>query len=76
MLSGATIWQLATPHGDIDVLHDAPGAAPYDKLRERALVIALDDPSVTEGSVIAFVPRSRRMARCSSSAPICRSGCR
>jgi hypothetical protein len=35
MLSGATIWQLATPHGDIDVLHDAPGAAPYDKLRER-----------------------------------------
>jgi Nucleotidyltransferase of unknown function (DUF6036) len=41
MLPRATIWQFATPHGDIDVLHDAPGAAPYAELRERALVIAL-----------------------------------
>lgn len=46
MLSRATIWQFATPHGDIDVLHDAPGAAPYDQLRERALVIALDGARV------------------------------
>lgn len=43
MLPRATIWQLATPHGDIDVLHDAPGAASYPELRKRALVIALDD---------------------------------
>jgi hypothetical protein len=43
MLPRATIWQLATPHGGIDVLHDAPGGGPYDQLRERALVIALDD---------------------------------
>lgn len=43
MLPRATIWQFATPHGDIDVLHDAPGAVPYGELRERALVIALDE---------------------------------
>ncbi|MEX0972441.1 MAG: DUF6036 family nucleotidyltransferase [Solirubrobacterales bacterium] len=43
MLPRATIWQLATPHGDIDVLHEAPGAAPYGQLRERALAIAIDD---------------------------------
>lgn len=42
MLSRATIWQFATPHGDIDVVHEATGAAPYAELRERALVIALD----------------------------------
>lgn len=42
MLPRATIWQLSTPHGDVDVLHDAPGAAPYAELRERALVISLD----------------------------------
>lgn len=42
MLPRATIWQFATPHGDIDVLHEAPGAAPYDQLRERALVITLE----------------------------------
>jgi hypothetical protein len=24
MLPRATIWQFATPHGDIDILHDAP----------------------------------------------------
>jgi hypothetical protein len=41
MLPCATIWQFATPHGDIDVLHDAPGAAPYDQLRDRTLVVSL-----------------------------------
>jgi hypothetical protein len=46
MLPRATIWQFATPHGDIDVLHDAPGAAPYDQLRDRALVIALGDTRI------------------------------
>jgi hypothetical protein len=46
MLPRATIWQLATPHGDIDVLHEAPGAAPYAELRERALVIALGDTRI------------------------------
>jgi hypothetical protein len=43
MLPRATLWQLSTAHGDIDVLHDAPGAAPFPKLRERALVIALGE---------------------------------
>jgi hypothetical protein len=43
MLPRAPIWQFATQHGDIDVVHEAPGAAPYDELRDRALVIALDD---------------------------------
>lgn len=43
MLPRATIWQLATPYGGVDVLHDAPGAAQYARLRERALVIVLDD---------------------------------
>jgi hypothetical protein len=46
MLSRATIWQFATPHGDIDVLHEAPGAAPFGELRERALVISLGDLQV------------------------------
>jgi hypothetical protein len=46
MLPRATIWQLATRHGDVDVLHEAPGAAPYDQLRERALAIVLDDVRV------------------------------
>ncbi len=40
MLPRATLWQFSTRHGDIDVLHDAPGAAPFPQLRERALVIA------------------------------------
>jgi hypothetical protein len=50
MLPRATIWQLATPHGDIDVLHSAPGAAPYTELRERALVIALDEARIPVAS--------------------------
>jgi hypothetical protein len=43
MLPRTTLWQLSTPHGDIDVLHDAPGAAPFSQLRERALVIKVGD---------------------------------
>jgi len=46
MLPRATIWQFATRHGDIDVLNEAPGAAPYPELRERALVISLDGTNV------------------------------
>jgi hypothetical protein len=46
MLPLATLWQMTTRHGDIDVLHDAPGAAPYPQLRDRALVIALGDLAI------------------------------
>ncbi len=41
MLPRATLWQFSTRHGDVDVLHDAPGAAPFPALRRRALVISL-----------------------------------
>jgi hypothetical protein len=43
MLPRATLWQFATRHGAIDVLHEAPGAPPYDELRGRALEIRLGD---------------------------------
>ncbi len=43
MLPRATRWQFATRHGAIAVLHDAPGAAPYHDLRQRALMIVLGD---------------------------------
>lgn len=41
MLPRATLWQFATSAGDIDVLHDAPGAAPFPDLRARALQVRL-----------------------------------
>ncbi len=41
MLPRATIWQFGTRHGDIDVLHEAPGAAPYEQLRKRAMVVSV-----------------------------------
>lgn len=46
MLPRATLWQFATRCGDIDVLHDAPGAAPFAQLRKRALVIELSGRSI------------------------------
>lgn len=46
MLPRAPIWQFATRYGDVDVLHDTPGAAPYPEIRERALVISLDGTRV------------------------------
>lgn len=41
MLPRATIWQFSTRHGDIDVIHEAPGAAEFSELRRRALVVEL-----------------------------------
>jgi len=46
MLPRATMWQFATRHGAIDVLHDAPGAPPYDELRQRALEIGLGNMKI------------------------------
>jgi hypothetical protein len=46
MLPRATLWQLSTPHGDIDILHEAPGASPFPQLRRRALTIALGDLTI------------------------------
>jgi hypothetical protein len=41
MLPRSTIWQFTTPHGGVDVIHEAPGARDYASLRRDALVVAL-----------------------------------
>jgi hypothetical protein len=41
MLPRATIWQFTTPHGGLDVIHEAPGAREYESLRRDSLVITL-----------------------------------
>lgn len=41
MLPRAALWQFATRHGAIDVLHEVPGAPSYDELRERSLEVSL-----------------------------------
>jgi hypothetical protein len=46
MLPRATLWQLSTRHGDIDILHDAPGATPFPELRLRALSIPLGELTI------------------------------
>ena len=46
MLARATLWQFSTAVGDIDVLHDAPGAGPFEQLRARSLVIELGEVEV------------------------------
>lgn len=42
-LPRATLWQFATDAGNIDVLHDAPGAADFAELRSRALEVRLGE---------------------------------
>ncbi len=46
MLPRATIWQFDTVGGGLDVLHDVPGGAPYDDLRERVLEVELGSITV------------------------------
>jgi hypothetical protein len=63
MLPRATLWQISTPHGDIDVLHEAPGAAPFSQLRDRALVIGLGDRSIAIASIDDLIAMKRATGR-------------
>jgi hypothetical protein len=63
MLPRATLWQLTTPHGDIDVLHDAPGAAPFPQLRKRALSITLGDHPILIASRDDLIRMKRAAGR-------------
>lgn len=63
MLPRATLWQIGTPHGDIDVLHEAPGAAPFAQLRDRALAIALGDRSIAIASRDDLIAMKRATGR-------------
>jgi hypothetical protein len=63
MLPRATMWQFATRHGAIDVLHDAPGAPPYDELRGRALEIELDGIELAVASRDDLISMKRASAR-------------
>jgi hypothetical protein len=63
MLPRAMLWQFATPHGPIDVLHDAPGAPPYDQLRRDALEIQLGDLTVAVASRDDLIGMKRASAR-------------
>lgn len=62
-LPRATLWQFATPHGAIDVLHDSPGAPPYDELRERALEIRLGDLELAVAGRDDLINMKRASAR-------------
>lgn len=63
MLPRATLWQFSTRHGDIDLLHDAPGAAPFPQLRDRALVIKLGDHSIPIASRDDLIKMKRAAGR-------------
>jgi len=46
MLPRKTCWQLATRHGDINVLRDLPGEAPFPRLQERVFPVKLGDHTI------------------------------
>lgn len=62
-LPRATLWQFATRHGAIDVLHDAPGAPSYDELRARALEIRLGDLELAVAGLDDLISMKRASAR-------------
>jgi hypothetical protein len=63
MLPRATLWQFATRHGAIDVLHDAPGAPPYDELRGHALEVRLGDLKLAVAGRDDLIGMKRASAR-------------
>jgi hypothetical protein len=62
-LPRATLWQFATRHGAVDVIHDAPGAPPYDELRRRALEIRLGDLELAVAGRDDLISMKRASAR-------------
>jgi hypothetical protein len=62
-LPRATLWQFSTRHGAVDVLHDAPGAPPYDALRGRALEVKLGELTIAVASRDDLISMKRATAR-------------
>jgi hypothetical protein len=63
MLRRATLWQFATRHGGIDVVHDAPGAPPFEELRDRALEVRLGDLLLPVAGLDDLISMKRASAR-------------
>ena len=63
MLPRATLWQFSTDLGDIDLLHDAPGAAAFGELRSRALVVKLGDTSIPIAGLDDLIAMKRAAGR-------------
>ncbi len=63
LLPRATLWQFNTRHGAIDVLHEAPGAPPYDELRSRALVLELDGMKIAVAGLDDLISMKRASGR-------------
>jgi len=63
MLPRATLWQFDSRHGAIDVLHDAPGAPPYDELRAAALEIRLGELEIAIAGRDDLISMKRAGAR-------------
>lgn len=63
MLPRATLWQLATRHGDVDVLYEAPGAVPFADLRKRALTITLAERTIALASKADLINMKRANGR-------------
>jgi hypothetical protein len=63
MLPRATLWQFATRHGAVDVLHDAPGTPSYDALRAGALEIRLGDLKLAVAGLDDLIGMKRASGR-------------
>ncbi len=59
----ASLWQFATRHGAVDVLHDAPGAPSYEDLRGRALEVQLGDLTLAVAGLDDLICMKRASAR-------------
>jgi hypothetical protein len=62
-LPRAALSQFATRHGAIDVLHEVPGAPPYDELRSRALEIRLGNLDLAVAGLDDLLSMKRASAR-------------
>jgi hypothetical protein len=63
LLPRAVLWQFATRHGALDVIHEAPGAPPYEELRRRALEIRLGDMDIAVAGRDDLISMKRASAR-------------
>jgi hypothetical protein len=62
-LARAKVLKLATAAGDLDVLNGAPGAAPYEDLRERAVEVEVRGTPVRIASLDDLIAMKRATGR-------------
>lgn len=69
-LGGNEVWNLTTPHGDLDLIFEPPGTGGYEDLRRDAIVVDFGADEVRMASLVDVIRSKQASARAKDQAQL------